>query len=144
MLSMIALIMAKVMVFGSFDPLHLGHLNYFEQAKKEGDYLVVVVARDETIWNGKKRKPFQNENKRLENVKKIKIVDKALLGNREDKFKIIGEENPEVLCLGYDQAVDEEKLNEYLKELGIAPTIKRMKPFKPEKYKSYLFRNKIQ
>ncbi|MBI2582387.1 adenylyltransferase/cytidyltransferase family protein, partial [Candidatus Woesearchaeota archaeon] len=31
--------MKKVMCFGTFDLLHLGHLNYFQQAKKYGDYL---------------------------------------------------------------------------------------------------------
>ena len=135
--------MIKVMVFGSFDPLHLGHLNYFEQAKKEGDYLVVVVARDETIRNEKRREPFQNENKRLGNIKKLKIVDKVILGNRENKLKIVVEEKPEVLCLGYDQTVDEKKLKESLKKLGTTPVIKRMKPFKPEKYKSSILRRKV-
>lgn len=135
--------MTKVMVFGSFDPLHLGHLNYFEQARKEGDYLIVVIARNETIRNKKGREPFQDENKRMENIKKLKVVDKTLLGNRENKLKIVIEENPDVLCLGYDQGIDEKKLKEDLKKLGIGPSIKRMKSYKPELYKSSILRNRV-
>lgn len=41
--------MKKVLIFGSFDSLHKGHLNLFKQARKHGDKLIAVVARDETI-----------------------------------------------------------------------------------------------
>ena len=41
--------MRRVMVFGSFDPLHDGHRSLFRQARKHGDELVVVVARDVNI-----------------------------------------------------------------------------------------------
>ena len=34
--------MAKVMVFGTFDGVHPGHENFFEQAKQHGDYLIAV------------------------------------------------------------------------------------------------------
>ncbi|HLC71304.1 MAG TPA: adenylyltransferase/cytidyltransferase family protein, partial [Candidatus Nanoarchaeia archaeon] len=38
--------MKTVMCFGTFDILHPGHLHYLQQAKKYGDYLMVVIARD--------------------------------------------------------------------------------------------------
>ena len=41
--------MKKVMTFGSFDVLHKGHEHYLKEAKSYGDYLIVVVARDENI-----------------------------------------------------------------------------------------------
>jgi len=36
----------KVMVFGTFDIFHPGHRSFLNQAKKYGNYLIVVVARD--------------------------------------------------------------------------------------------------
>ena len=57
--------MKKVLIFGTFDGLHLGHLNFFEQAKEYGDYLIVVVARDKTVKRIKNRFPSKNEVERL-------------------------------------------------------------------------------
>ena len=39
----------KVICFGTFDILHLGHVNFFKQAKSLGDELVVVIARDVNV-----------------------------------------------------------------------------------------------
>ena len=57
--------MTKVMVFGTFDPLHPGHVDFFRQAKQHGDELVVVVALDSTVEKTKGRKPSLGENARL-------------------------------------------------------------------------------
>ena len=128
--------MKKVICFGTFDHLHKGHLNYFSQAKELGDYLIVVVARDKNT----NRETTFNEEERLAEVKKVNIVDEAVLGDVEDKYKIIKEKKPAVLCLGYDQEIDEDKLKEELTKLNLFPEIKRMKSFQEDKYKSSLFR----
>ena len=60
----------------------------------------------------------------------------------EDKYKIIKEKNPDFLCLGYDQEIDENKLKEELVKLNLFPEIKRMNPYQEDKYKSSLIRNK--
>ncbi|MCD4694128.1 adenylyltransferase/cytidyltransferase family protein, partial [bacterium] len=54
--------MIKVMCFGTFDNLHLGHLFYLKEAKKFGDYLVVVIARDNNVKKIKGRCPREDEN----------------------------------------------------------------------------------
>ena len=41
--------MVKVMATGTFDLLHMGHIYYLKEAKKLGDILSVVVARDSTV-----------------------------------------------------------------------------------------------
>ena len=56
--------MKTVMVFGSFDLLHPGHLFFLKQAKKHGDKLVVVVALDRTIESVKQQTPKYNERVR--------------------------------------------------------------------------------
>ena len=114
----------KVMVFGTFDVLHKGHLSYFKQARKYGEYLIAVVARDKTVKEIKGRKPRNNEKKRLKEVKKH--VDKAVLGYIRDKQKVIKKYKPDVVCLGYDQ-------RNFIKGLK---KFKRLKPYKPHKYKS--------
>lgn len=129
----------KVMVFGTFDILHKGHLNFFKQARKHGDYLIAVVARDKTVLAVKGKLPRNNEKTRLNNIKEIKLVDKALLGNIKDKYAKIKKLKPAVICLGYDQKIFTEGLKTpFLKGGGGVKEIKvvRLKPFKPEVYKS--------
>ena len=78
--------MKKVMVFGTFDLVHPGHLSFFRQAKKNGGFLIVVVARDRNSLEAKGRPPRNEEKKRLANIRKIKLVDKAILGSRTYNF----------------------------------------------------------
>ena len=128
--------MYKVMCMGSFDILHPGHLDYFRQAKEQGDYLVVVVARDSSIAQEKGKSPLNGEKERLQKVSEQPIVDKAVLGNEGDRLKIVEQEKPDVICLGYDQKVDEEGLKQVLAKRGLTPKIVRAKAYFPEKYKS--------
>ncbi len=127
--------MKTVMCFGTFDLLHLGHIYYLTQAKKQGDNLIVVIARDMT----KKKQgkvTFFSEKERLELVQNIKCVDLAVLGNYPDHFKVIEKHKPDVLCLGYDHAVSQEALQIKLAERNLHPQIVRIKPYKLEKQKS--------
>ena len=129
----------RVLCTGTFDLLHPGHLSYFEQAKKHGDYLIVVVARDSSARAEGKTLKF-SEQERLAHVSAEKIVDKALLGNEGDKLKIVEQEKPDVICLGYDQKISEEKLKELLAKRGMRPQIVRANAYQPEKYKSRLLK----
>ncbi|MFA6534551.1 MAG: adenylyltransferase/cytidyltransferase family protein [Patescibacteria group bacterium] len=133
--------MIKVMVFGTFDGLHPGHLDFFRQAKVYGDYLIVVVARDLNVKKYKGQRPQFNENARLKAVKKSPLVNRAALGYLTNRFKIIKELKPEVVCLGYDQKMDLDELRGKLAELKIKAAVHRLQPFQPEKYKSSLLRN---
>ena len=123
--------MKKILIFGSFDGLHKGHLNLFKQAKKHGDKLIAVIARDKTIKQIKGREPRYKEKTRLKNI--AKHVDKAVLGNKTNKYAIIKKINPDIICLGYDQ-------NSYTKDLRkhFKKKIIRLKPYKPKVYKSSL------
>ena len=124
------------MVFGTFDVLHEGHLNLFEQAKKFGDYLIVVVARDSTVEVVKQHKTLFNENQRLAKVKEAKNVDLAVLGNKDDKYKVIEEHKPEIICLGYDQSSFTDKLQDELIKRKISAKIIRLQPYKEDVFKS--------
>jgi FAD synthetase len=123
--------MKKVLVFGTFDPLHKGHLNLFEQAKALGDYLVVVVSPDEKIRKEKKRTPRQSEGERVESIKKTHLVDEVLVGEKSGKYKLVEKIKPDIIAVGYDQKTPE-ALKEKLKKYKIV----KLKPHKPEIYKS--------
>jgi len=123
------------MVFGAFSILHPGHLWFFRQAKKYGNYLIVVLGRDTTIKKIKGTPPQLNEKARLEIIAALKMVDKAVLGDKDDWYKPILKYKPAVICLGYDQKEPEGFL-EQLKRKNIKAKIIRIKSFKPSKYKS--------
>jgi len=63
---------------GYFNPMHVGHINLFREAKKIGDALVVIVNNDEQV-KLKGSVPFMTENERLEVIKDIKHVDDVFL-----------------------------------------------------------------
>ena len=134
--------MIKVMAMGTFDMLHPGHLNYLKEAKRYGDYLVVVVARDKTVEQERGRKPVVDEKDRLNMVKAVNLVDEAVLGNIGDKLSIVEKVKPDFICLGYDQRVDEHKLEEELKSRGLNVDVRRMKGYKSGKYKSSILKEK--
>ncbi|MDD5031717.1 MAG: adenylyltransferase/cytidyltransferase family protein [Patescibacteria group bacterium] len=123
--------MEKVMCFGTFDNLHPGHLSYLSQARGYGDYLIVIVARDVNVKKLKGKFPRQKEKSRLGKIKNISFVDKAVLGQLKDKFKVIKKFRPSVICLGYDQMVNINGLKKFF-----SGKIIRLKPYKENVYKS--------
>jgi FAD synthetase len=131
--------MKKVMVFGTFDIFHKGHISFLQQARREGDFLLVVVARDETVKKIKKRQAKNNARKRLLAIKNSQLADKVILGSLGDKYAVIKKYQPDVICLGYDQKAYVDKLKDKLRQFGLEKTrIKKLEPFHPEKYKSSL------
>ncbi|MDD5148658.1 MAG: FAD synthase [Candidatus ainarchaeum sp.] len=129
--------MKKVMAFGTFDVVHEGHLHYLREAKKLGDYLIVVVARDRNSFGIKGRRPRHNEQIRLLGIKIIDFVDEAVLGDKEMRsWEIIQKYRPVAIALGYDQWKTEVSLEKELDRLGVHPLIVRIPPFMPEQFKA--------
>ena len=73
-----------VIVSGYFNPIHKGHLEYFNNAKAIADELFVIVNSD-FQRNLKGSKEFQNQEERLIIVSNIKAVDKALISIDKDR-----------------------------------------------------------
>jgi cytidyltransferase-like protein len=123
-----------VLVFGTFDVFHKGHEFFLREARKHGDQLVVVVARDSNVEQIKGRAPHDREDVRLHNVRQCDVVDEARLGYEEwgKHLQVLEDVAPDVICLGYDQRA---KLPE-----GGPWTVVRLPAFEPEKYKSSLLR----
>lgn len=125
--------MKKVMVFGTFDILHPGHIHALKEAKKYGDFLVVIVARDQTVNSVKARPPVHDEVTRLNNLRALNIANLVRLGNLDDKYAVIREEKPDVIALGYDQKAFTDDL---AKIMGDKVPIVRLSAYQPEIYKS--------
>lgn len=70
--------MKTVAVSGGFDPLHIGHVRMFEQAKKLGDKLVVILNNDNWLKD-KKGFVFMHQDERKEVIKALACVDKVII-----------------------------------------------------------------
>ncbi len=131
------------MVFGAFDGLHSGHLDFFRQAKKHGDSLVVSVGTDKNVEKIKGRKPLLSEKDRLDLISQLRIVDKAILGAETDYFLHIKDNLPDIICLGYDQWAQEENVRKGLDSVGLLKTeIYRLDPYEPTRAKSTILKKK--
>jgi len=115
-----------VMTGGAFDILHVGHLATLEAAKRLGDVLVVVVARDETVKRMKGREPLNSEQDRLKLVSALRPVDLALLGDLEDPMKTVEHVKPDVIALGYDQKHNERQIEAELRARGLKARVIRL------------------
>jgi FAD synthetase len=133
-----------VAIFGVFDGIHDGHLSFIEQAKKEGNHLVAVVARDEVVKELKGKLPERNEVERIKKLLEISDIDLVLLGDPErETYNTLKEVKPDIVFLGYDQNALEESIEQNIKN-GKLSKIKiiRGKPFKPEIFHSSILNNK--
>ena len=73
-----------IIVSGYFNPIHKGHLEYFNNAKALADELFVIVNNDhQRALKGSKE--FQKEDERMIIVSNIKAVDKAILSIDKDR-----------------------------------------------------------
>ena len=130
------------MVFGTFDGVHDGHLDFFRQAKElAGDaYLIVSIARDCNVQNIKGKNTEFLENKRKSLVNKCRAVDKVVLAGKTKYLEHILKEKPDIIALGYDQKAYVQELKFDLKKNGLAIKVVRMKAYKPRIFKNHLLK----
>ena len=100
-----------IIVSGYFNPIHKGHLEYFNNAKDLADELFVIVNSD-VQRKLKGSKEFQKEDERLFIIQNIKAVDKAIISIDTDRtvcesirtiFKTYGSEYDLGFANGGDQ-----------------------------------------
>lgn len=68
----------KIVVSGGFDPVHIGHVRLFQEAKKLGGELIILVNNDNWL-KAKKGYAFMPELERVEIIKAIAGVDRVVL-----------------------------------------------------------------
>ncbi|MEM3833251.1 MAG: adenylyltransferase/cytidyltransferase family protein [Thermoprotei archaeon] len=119
----------KVLVAGTFDIIHPGHLYLFKKANELGD-VIVIVARDNSVKRFKGRPPVIPEQQRLEVVSSIKYVKKAILGHDDpDILKIVEEIKPDIILLGPDQNFKEEDITKELERRGLRVEVRRAEQY---------------
>lgn len=125
----------KVLLFGTFDFLHPGHLFVLNEGAKRGD-LHVVVARDATVERIKKKLPVHPQDERKAMIEKEFPGAVVMLGSDDgDYLKPVREIAPDLILLGYDQ-----KLPPGIVEADLPCPVERLPAFEPDKYKSSLLR----
>ena len=115
----------RVMATGVFDLLHAGHLYFLTEAKRLGDELVVVVARDQTARR-LKHEPYVPEQLRREMVEALKPVDRAVLGSTTDIYETVVNEKPNVIALGYNQVWNEKEIVHECARRGVPVKVVRV------------------
>ncbi len=95
----------KKVVFtnGCFDILHVGHLRYLEQAREQGDILVVGVNSDASVKRLKgPTRPINSELDRAEMLAGLKAVDYTVIFTEDTPVEIIEELKPSIHVKGGD------------------------------------------
>ncbi len=115
----------RVMATGVFDLLHPGHLYFLTEAKRLGDELVVVVARDQTARR-LKHEPYVPEQLRREMVESLKPVDRAILGSTTDIYETVVHERPSIIALGYNQVWNEREVERECGRRGVPVKVVRI------------------
>lgn len=109
-------------VSGYFDPIHIGHIEYFKMSKKVADKLMVIVNNDEQAVL-KKGKPFMPVDERIKIIEELKCVDYVVksvdLDRTVCKTLATVSPRPTYFCNGGDQNNNSIPEAEICNELGI-------------------------
>lgn len=118
-----------VAVSGGFDPLHIGHVRMFKEAKRLGDKLVVILNNDHWLRK-KKGKEFMPETERKEIIEAIECVDEVVITNHTEDINFknaydksvcdeLAKLKPHVFANGGDRFADDIPEFKLCSELGI-------------------------
>lgn len=112
--------MKIVAVSGGFDPIHVGHLAMFEEAKELGDYLIVILNGDEWLVR-KKGYAFMPATQRAAIIGALECVDEVFIWEAEenDVCGALSQLRPDVFANGGDRKADNTPELLLCSEIGI-------------------------
>jgi D-beta-D-heptose 7-phosphate kinase/D-beta-D-heptose 1-phosphate adenosyltransferase len=98
------IIMKKVFVNGTFDLLHVGHLELLNFAKSYGDYLIVAIDDDNRVKEKKGfDRPIHNQNERMFFLNMLKPVNQVeIFSSDKELEELIKGFNPDIMVVGSD------------------------------------------
>jgi len=95
--------MIRVITFGTFDLLHVGHVRILERAAGLGDELAVGISSDQLNYSKKGKYPIYSESSRREILKAVKFVDRVFTEKSlELKREYILAHKANILVMGDD------------------------------------------
>ena len=109
-----------VCVSGGFDPLHIGHIRYFKEAKKLGGKLIVILNSDKFLKK-KKRRTFMPYEERKEVLLAVRYVDQVVKCIDKDQTvcKTLKSIKPDIFAKGGDRTLGNIPEREICRKLGI-------------------------
>ena len=112
--------MKTVMVNGTFDILHPGHISLLNTARSYGDYLIVAIDTDRRVKELKgPDRPINNQLFRrimLSNIKAVDLVE--LFDSKEELIELMKRYQPDIYVKGSDWKHDKESTaHQYCKEV---------------------------
>lgn len=139
--------MRRVLIFGTFDGVHEGHLAFLREARNrrgilrgtnaEKVWLVAAVARDEVVRKLKGRRPRKDIGQRTKDLGQTGLVDEVISGDLDlGSWGVIGKAKPNVIALGYDQVGLKEVLERHIREKGLQIEVVVMEAYKPDQFHS--------
>ncbi|MFH0857841.1 MAG: adenylyltransferase/cytidyltransferase family protein [Candidatus Magasanikbacteria bacterium] len=137
--------MKTLMLFGTFDGLHMGHIHLLQSAKKKAERIIVVIARDERVKELKGHFPLHTQTERKKIIESIQYVERGVIGHKTDIYSAVKKYQPDYIGLGYDQKFFTDDLKIKLKELGLEKTqIIRFPAYRSNKCKSSIVRKRLE
>ncbi len=94
-------VLRTVLAHGCFDLLHLGHIRHLEEARRQGDRLVVSVTDDRFVAKGAGRPHFSTQE-RVEALRALGCVDEVVVSDGPDAISVIDRVKPAVYVKGID------------------------------------------
>lgn len=93
---------------GCFDIIHAGHVGYLEQARKQGDRLVLAINSDDSVKRLKgEGRPINSEDRRMAVLAGLEAVDWVVVFNEDTPENLLRMVKPDVLVKGGDYSIDE-------------------------------------
>ena len=113
---------------GCFDLIHLGHVEYFRFAKRQGDILIVAVNTDASIQKLKgPKRPIIPENDRVSVLEELESIDYVIKFSENTPIPLLEKIKPDVLVKGADytkeQVVGWQIVEGYGGRIALAPLI---------------------
>ena len=92
---------------GCFDILHLGHVDYLEKARAQGDKLIVGLNTDKSVKKIKgPNRPINDDYARARVMASLEFVDAVILFEEETPFDLINYLKPDILVKGDDYTIE--------------------------------------